>query len=219
MRQHLSRTIAAVGTTVLAVGLAAACTSGNDHSGGMNPSMPGMSNGSMMASAPSAAFNATDARFATDMITHHRQAIDMAQLAETRAGSQQVKDLAMKIKAAQDPEITTMSDWLRQWGQPVPSPMAGMPGMDHGMAGMDHGATMPGMMSDTEMTQLTGASGAAFDQLFLQLMVKHHQGAIEMAGTEQRQGQAAQAKQLASKIATDQATEITQMQALLATRS
>jgi len=130
----------------------------------------------------------------------------MAQLAEQRASNAQVKQLATRIKQAQDPEIATMSGWLRQWGQPVPSP-----GMDHG----DHGG--PGMMSDQEMSDLESASGTDFDRMFLQMMIRHHQGAVEMANTEQQQGQNPQAKQLAAKIASDQTAEINEMQDLLTT--
>lgn len=221
MDQRLARMFAVIGTTVITGAVLAACGGDGDH-GGMDSNRPGMSHGGTTSSASDAAFNGTDVKFATDMIAHHRQAIDMAQLAATRAGSQQVKDLAAKIKAAQDPEITTMSGWLRRWGQPVPSPMSSMPGMDHDMPGMDHdmpgmdhGSGMPGMMTDQEMAQLAAASGAAFDRLFLQLMIKHHQGAIEMATTVQRQGQNTEVKRLASKIATDQAGEVTQMQRML----
>jgi uncharacterized protein (DUF305 family) len=195
---------------------------GGQDDGGMDQDMPGMSHGSGSAAA-NAAFTDADVRFATDMIVHHQQAIVMAQAAFTRAGDAKVKELATKIAAAQSPEINTMSGWLTRWGKPLPSEPA-MPGMDHGsmpgtghssgMPGMDHGS-MPGLMSDQEMADLMAATGPAFDKLFLQLMIKHHQGAIEMAGTEQRQGKDAAARELAAKIAADQATEVTQMQDLL----
>ena len=69
-------------------------------------------------------FNATDVQFATDMIPHHRQAVDMAALADTHASSAEVKALAAKIRKAQEPEIATMSGWLTAWGEPVPTPGA-----------------------------------------------------------------------------------------------
>ena len=77
---------------------------------------------------------------------------------------------------------------------------------------------MPGMMSDTQMQQLTDATGADFDRLFLQLMIMHHQGAIEMADTEIAQGSNPAALALAESIKTSQTAEITEMQQLLATR-
>lgn len=84
-------------------------------------------------------FNDADATFATSMIPHHRQAVEMAELAERRAASPQVKALATKIKEAQDPEIQTMSEWLTSWGKPAPDDMTAM----------DMSGSMPGMMSLT----------------------------------------------------------------------
>ncbi|MEV0567300.1 DUF305 domain-containing protein [Dactylosporangium sp. NPDC050588] len=152
----------------------------------------------------SVAFNATDVQFATDMIPHHQQAVDMADLAATHASSPDVKALAAKIRKAQDPEIATMSAWLRSWGEPVPGPM-------HHEAG-DMGG-MPGMLTDTELRQLAAATGPAFDTRFLTLMIKHHEGAIETAKTAQDQGSAV--KHLAAEIATTQTAELAEMKTLL----
>lgn len=207
MRLVSARRLAIAGTALFAAVLLAGC-GGNDHSGANHDD----ESPTVSTSASGATFNDTDVRFAADMITHHRQAITMAQAAATRASDPRVKELAGRIEAAQDPEISTMSGWLNGWKQPVPSAEAGMPNM----SGMDHGGHMPGMMSDQEMSGLMAAKGAAFDKLFLQLMIRHHQGAIEMAGTAQAQGQDPQAKQLAAKIAADQRAEIAKMQAILA---
>jgi uncharacterized protein (DUF305 family) len=151
-------------------------------------------------------FNATDVQFATDMIPHHRQAVDMATLADTHASSAEVKALAAKIRKAQEPEIATMSGWLTAWGEPVPSPGA----MHHDPGDM---GGMPGMLTDTELRQLGAATGPAFDKLFLTLMIKHHEGAVETATTAQSQGSAV--KQLAGSIVTSQTAEIAEMKALL----
>jgi uncharacterized protein (DUF305 family) len=142
-------------------------------------SMDGMEHGSgptaMTSSTPSGDvagdFNDADVTFATDMIPHHRQAVEMAELAETRADAAEVKELATKIKGAQDPEIQVMSGWLTAWGKPVPDRMGG-----HDMNG-----SMPGMMSSDDMDALMDAAGADFDQMFLTMMIPHHQGAVEMA--------------------------------------
>jgi uncharacterized protein (DUF305 family) len=158
------------------------------------------------AAASAGTFNATDVQFATDMIPHHRQAVDMAALADSKASSAEVKALAAKIRKAQEPEIATMSAWLTTWGEPVPGP-----GSMHHDAG-DMGG-MPGMLTNTELRQLAGASGAAFDQLFLTLMIKHHEGAVETATTAQSQGIAVQ--QFAGEIVKSQTAEITEMKALL----
>jgi uncharacterized protein (DUF305 family) len=151
-------------------------------------------------------FNATDVQFATDMIPHHRQAVDMATLADTHASSAEVKASAAKIRKEQEPEIATMSGWLTAWGEPVPSPGA----MHHDPGDM---GGMPGMLTDTELRQLGAATGPAFDKLFLTLMIKHHEGAVETATTAQSQGSAV--KQLAGAIVTSQTAEIAEMKALL----
>jgi uncharacterized protein (DUF305 family) len=156
--------------------------------------------------------NASDVDFATQMIGHHRQAVDMADLAATRAKSSDVKTLAAKIKGAQGPEISTMSEWLSSWGEDVPMEMGddmeGMP-MSSGMN------DMPGMMSSEDMSGLKKASGAEFDTMFLTMMVTHHQGAIAMAQNEKSKGAYGPAKSLADSVITDQTAEITQMNTLL----
>src|SRR3569833_236473 len=100
------------------------------------------------------------------MIGHHRQAVQMAAMAEGRASGPGVKELAAKIKDAQQPEIDTMNEWLTAWGKPAPMPGTSM---TPGMPGMDHGA-MPGMMSAEDMSKLMSAKGAAFDKQFLPLL-------------------------------------------------
>ncbi|MEV0133262.1 DUF305 domain-containing protein [Dactylosporangium sp. NPDC050688] len=197
---------AAVATGVLSLALlAGGCgNSGMDHGA--------MGNGSPTPAATSTStstFNATDVMFATDMIPHHRQALDMAEAAQSKAVTPEVKALAGRIAKAQEPEIATMSGWLTAWGEPVPSPGA----MHHDMGDMGQ---MPGMMTDQEMHDLSKAMGKDFDTMFLRMMIKHHQGAVEMAKTEQAQGQDPAAKQLAAKIAADQTAEITEMQGMLA---
>jgi uncharacterized protein (DUF305 family) len=193
-----------------------------------------MSGSAVMAPAASAEHNAADLAFAQQMIVHHQGAVEMAELALNRAADQQVKDLAARIKAAQAPEIEQMTGWLTLWGATMPGSTAasttadGMGGMDHGgMSGTDtsgetssgasSGMAMPGMMSDTQMQQLTAATGADFDRLFLQLMIMHHQGAVEMADTEIAQGSNPAALALAESIKTSQTAEIAEMQQLLQT--
>lgn len=151
-------------------------------------------------------FNKADVRFTRSMIPHHEQAVEMARLADMHASTPAVKELAKQIESAQGPEIKTMKGWLRDWGK---SESAGS------MSDMDHGSSMPGMMSGSEMSGLGRATGAAFDTMFLTMMVAHHTGAIEMAKTEQSQGRSAKAKALAQKIEAAQTTEIAQMRKLL----
>jgi len=159
-------------------------------------------------SSASAQFNDADVKFAQSMIPHHEQAVMMAKMARSQASSAEVKDLAAKIEAAQGPEITTMSGWLKAWGEDVPSG-SDMGGMDHGSDGMD------GMMSDDDMMSLDSSTGTGFDQMFLTMMIKHHEGAIEMAKTEQVDGESKDAVALAKKIESDQRAEIAVMKDLL----
>ncbi|MFI5894888.1 DUF305 domain-containing protein [Actinoplanes sp. NPDC051513] len=203
------------GAAVIAALVLSAC-GGNDSS---SSSGSGMGHGSGMATSTPAAsasagavFNDADVMFAQMMIAHHRQAIEMASLADTRAASSAVKALAAKIKQAQQPEIDTMNEWLTAWGKPAPMPSMSGGGMD--MGDMGHGP-MPGAMSDADMNKLAAAKGAAFDKQFLTMMISHHEGAITMAKLETAQGSNPDAKALAEKIITDQQAEITEMQGLL----
>jgi len=151
------------------------------------------------SSAPAGDHNAADVAFATDMIPHHRQAVEMAGFA-----SPEVKALAQQIQGAQDPEIATMTGWLTAWNVPVPAAGHGM----HGMGGT-------GMMSEQDMTRLQTLSGSAFDREFLTMMTAHHNGAIEMADTELAQGSYPPAKALATSIKNSQTAEVQRMKDLL----
>ncbi|WP_283133135.1 DUF305 domain-containing protein [Rhizohabitans arisaemae] len=192
-----------------ALTLLAAC--GGSDTGTHSPSGHSGAQSSAAASpstsAPAAAFNEADVMFAQMMIPHHRQAVEMADLAATRASDKEVKDLAAKIKAAQDPEIVTLTGWLTSWGKPVPA---------EGDAG-GHGAHggMPGMMTPEDLAKLAAAKGTAFDKLFAEQMIAHHNGAIEMARTEVAQGANPEAKALAATIGSTQQTEVDQLKKIL----
>ena len=174
---------------------------------------------SSSSSASSQSFNQADVKFVRAMIPHHRQAIEMAQLAEKRAADPQVEKLAEQIEAAQAPEIKTMQGWLKSWGQPMKTNQGGSGSMDHGGSGsMDHGGSvggMAGMMATGDMKQLRTAKGAAFDEAFLTMMIEHHKGAIDMASTEEQQGRNREAVALAERIQQDQSAEIELMANLL----
>ncbi|MCZ1012386.1 DUF305 domain-containing protein [Streptomyces lydicus] len=168
------------------------------------------------AQDPAGTPNAADVAFAKGMIPHHRQAVEMADLAVTRAASPRVRELAEKIKKAQAPEIKTMSGWLTAWGEQVPEEM---PGMDHSahsthseMPGMKG---MKGMQGMKEMDALKKKSGSDFDASFLEMMIGHHRGAVQMAGTEKDKGAYGRAKTLAAGIIKAQNAEIAQMNKLL----
>ena len=156
-------------------------------------------------------FNDADVAFATDMIPHHQQAVQMAEVAADRAGSDQVRQLAEDIEAAQGPEIDTMTGWLEDWGQGTPSGS-----MDHGDMGHgDASGGMPGMMTADQMNMLEDAEGEPFDRMFLEMMIQHHEGAIDMARTEQANGENPDAIALAEQVETDQEAEIATMKRLL----
>ncbi|GAA2429894.1 DUF305 domain-containing protein [Actinomadura vinacea] len=200
----MKRTIPLIIAPALALTLAA-CGGDHDSGGG---SMPGHSMST--SAAPSAGqqagqHNEQDVMFAQMMIPHHQQALEMAQQAKTKATMPEVKKLAADIEKAQDPEIKQMTAWLKSWGASVPSP---------GMSGMDHGG-MEGMMSEEDMGKLGKLSGMAYDKAFLEMMIKHHQGAVSMAKKEQASGQFPAAKAMAGSIITSQNAEIATMQGML----
>jgi uncharacterized protein (DUF305 family) len=164
--------------------------------------------------------NDADVAFATDMIQHHAQALSMVDLTVTRSLDPEVQQLAEDIRAAQGPEIETMSDWLQDWDEEVPATMrdhsnAGhdMEGMGDSMEGMD--SDMPGMMSGEDFDELENASDADFQDLWLEMMVEHHEGAVEMAEDQQDDGQFRPAVELAGTVVETQTAEIERMQELL----
>lgn len=163
------------------------------------------------ADSGTAKFNEADAKFARDMIPHHEQAVQMAQLADGRVKSAEVKQLARDIEAAQAPEIDQMRGWLESWGEDVPSDS-----VDHGDMGHDSPSEMPGMMDADELDTLEQTRGAEWDRMFLTRMIEHHEGAIEMARTERAAGENPDALALAEKVEKDQQAEISEMKSLLA---
>ena len=114
-------------------------------------------------------------------------------------------DLAARIQGAQDPEIELMTEWLTGWGQPIQMDMSDGHSMDD----------MEGMMSAEQMDALAAATGAEFDQLWLEMMIEHHTGAISMADTVKADGSNPDVLALADQIITAQRAEIEEMQQLL----
>lgn len=203
---HLTtRRAVVVGVSALAAVALSACSSDSDGS------MPGMNHGSESMSSSTAGSASSgqegDVVFAQMMIPHHQQAVEMADLAldDSSGASAKVQALAKDIKAAQGPEIKTMQGWLEQWGAEPASK-----GMGHG--GMDHG---DGMMSESEMTDLESATGEKFDQMWLTMMIKHHQGAVTMAKDVQSTTSNSEVKTMAADIIEAQNREITTMKDLL----
>ena len=159
-------------------------------------------------------YSADDARFMQDMIPHHHQALQMAELVAERTNRPELLDVAGRINVSQSDEIAFMQQWLRDRGERVPDLTA------HHAMHMSH--TMAGMASPQQMADLAAANGTAFDRLFLQLMITHHEGALTMVEELLEQPGAAYDPVLfefTNDVVNDQSAEIERMNALLVTLS
>lgn len=152
-----------------------------------------------------AGFNDADIAFVTGMIPHHQQAVELSALVPQHSHNPDVTALASGIAAAQQPEIETMKVLRVQWREGAPEP-------EHGPGSHP---PMPGMVDDATMAKLKSLNGADFDKLWLQSMIGHHKGAIEMARTELAGGANADAKRIAQGIADTQQAEIDRMNRML----
>ena len=203
------RKTSAIAAIVLGLSLTlSAC--GSDDTGGTNTS----------AEVSTTEHNDADVAFATDMIQHHAQALSMVDLTMGRDLDPEVQALADDIRAAQAPEIESMSDWLQEWGEDVPETVRDHANSGHDMEDMEGGdmemdSEMPGMMSAEDMQALEDAPDSEFQGMWLEMMVEHHEGAVEMAETEISDGQYKPAVDLAENIVESQTAEIEMMQGLL----
>ena len=194
----------------LAASLALAGCSTGTGPGSTGTSTTGAESSSTSAPASSSAaeHNAADVMFAQMMIPHHAQAVEMSEMMLAKKDiPADVTTLATKIKAAQGPEIETMTGWLTSWNEPTQAP-TGHDMSTHSTGGMNGMNGMNGMMSDADMKELAA-------KLFLTQMITHHQGAIMMAKTETTGGKNPDAVGLSKAIVTAQEAEIQEMQALL----
>lgn len=152
--------------------------------------------------APAGAGTAADVMFAQMMIPHHEQALEMSGIVLAKDGlDPEVVVLAEEIQAAQGPEIAQLEAWLEEWDAPREMPDGG-----HGMSGM---------LSDDELAALETADAATASQLFLEQMIEHHEGAVDMAEQEIGSGSHEGAIEMAEAIVATQTAEIERMQALL----
>jgi uncharacterized protein (DUF305 family) len=203
--------------TLLLAASAGGCHSA--HAGGspqiVQPGAPGQS--TRVISAEKATdlsrvqFTAADVRFMQGMIGHHAQALEMAALLPERTRRDDMRLLAKRIDVSQADEIQMMQRWLEARGQQVPGPHA------HHAPGAP---LMPGMLTPDEMSRLAEARGDAFDRLFLELMIKHHEGALTMVKelySSAGAGQESEINAFASDVDADQRMEIDRMRGMLMT--
>ncbi|OYX52871.1 hypothetical protein B7Y92_04565 [Candidatus Saccharibacteria bacterium 32-50-13] len=142
-----------------------------------------------------------DRNFIANMIAHHEGAVTMAQLALTNAKHQELKDMANDIISAQNGEISQMKSWQQAWGYPSSS-SDNM--MDHSAMGMMD--EMAGMENE-----LKGKTGDEFDKAFIEQMIMHHQGALDMAAPGEKNAEHQEVKDLSKAIVSAQTKEIQQM--------
>jgi uncharacterized protein (DUF305 family) len=193
---RLAAVLAAAAATLFLSSCSSPASDGHtDHKGSDQPVITGQPAG----------YNADDVAFATNMIPHHQQAVELSALVPDRSTNAELVGLAQQISGGQQPEIDVMKVFLVQWNE--------NPDASSGQGG--HGSTMAGMVDAATMTKLESLSGAEFDKLWLESMISHHQGAIEMAKAEIANGDNVDAKALANKIVAAQEAEIGQMKQML----
>ena len=199
MRYAVAAAVAATAT------LLTACSDGDAANHSMGAGSPSSSTAGSAGTPASGPHNQADVDFATGMVPHHGQALVMADMALRHGGSAEFVALATAIKQAQKPEIDQMGGWLAGWGQPRPHSTV----MHHG------GSNSMGMMSDEDMARLEQSTGGTFEEMWLEGMITHHQGAVNMSKTHLDQGSNPEAKALAQRIVDAQTTEIATMRAML----
>ncbi|MGW2047237.1 DUF305 domain-containing protein [Streptomyces sp. NPDC001858] len=218
----LVRRVPLVSASLLLALALAGCDSGSDTGSGaakgpsasgpsvIAPGKPGEANRTLSAQdaaeqrADDDTPNSADVSYAQLMIEHHAQALEMTELVPDRAESGDVERLALRISAAQKPEIEAMKGWLTAHGKKTTSEEH-----DH-----EH-ASMPGMATEAQLTKLRAAHGKAFDALFLTLMITHHEGALTMATDVKAQGNNVQVEEMADDVIAQQTSEITRMRGML----
>ncbi|MFI6369932.1 DUF305 domain-containing protein [Streptomyces sp. NPDC050546] len=207
--------VVTTGLVALAVLAAGGCDSGPDRKPAaadgpavIAPGEPGEANRTLSAEEAAEqnpendSPNAADVSYARMMIEHHAQALMMTELAPKRAESKDVKRIAERVAAGQEPEIEAMKGWLKSYGKPL-------------KAERHEHAAMPGMATEAQLKKLRAAEGKAFDHLFLSLMTTHHQGAITMATDVKGQGNNIRVEEMADEVIAQQTSEITRMRDML----
>jgi len=196
-------TAAALFLTLTSAGLAGC--GGDDASGGTPAAEHTAANGDV--------YNDADVEFATEMIPHHADALVMVDMTQGRRLSPEFARLTEDIREAQAPEIELMADWLTDWGEEVPETSRDHVNSHMGDGDMGMGDGM-GMDPD-DLAELRDSGANMFETMWMQMMIEHHEGAIEMAETEQADGLFPDAIALAESIETSQTAEIELMEELI----
>ncbi len=163
------------------------------------------------------AYTAADVRFVQRMIAHHEQALAMTALVPTRTGRSDIRLLAERIEISQRSEIALMRNWLRRRGEAVPDPAAHDAPHDAPPGAAADSARMPGMLTSLEMERLAAAEGAEFERLFLELMIRHHEGALTMVAdlfAAPGAGEEPEIFNIAADVDADQRAEIRRLRAM-----
>ncbi|MBS1817315.1 MAG: DUF305 domain-containing protein [Acidobacteria bacterium] len=217
---HIVRLTHLIGAAVVVVGLVGCRTAQVPHAQQqpaasppiVQPGAPGQASREIDAAQAvdlsKVRFTSADVEFMQGMIGHHAQAVEMVELLKTHAGHPEMQALGKRIELSQTDEIKMMQEWLVARGQLAPDQFAHH--HEHMM--------MPGMLTPEQMQQLAAANGDAFDRLFLQGMIQHHQGAITMVDDLMKQPGAAQESEIygfVSDVVADQSAEIERMQGML----
>lgn len=173
--------------------------------------------GRVTAEPPTPASNSIDAGFARDMQRHHAQAVEMSMIIREQSSDPEVRTMAYDIALTQQHQVGQMFAWLRDWGLPqvtAAEPMSWMPeGSGHTGMAMDDGR-MPGMASPEAIERLRNLTGEEADQLYLRLMIEHHQAGIMMAEAALA-ASTGTVRSFAEKTIAAQASEIDVMQQML----
>lgn len=208
-----------IGTAaLLALGLSACTTSDSDAPEPTSPVVqlgaPGEPNRTMSPGEASGveapAHTEADVEFMRMMILHHDQALTMTGYVEERTTDRDVRLLAERMRISQEDEMDVMAGWLQERGTPLRDEHAGHEAHD-----------MPGMLTEEQLERLEAADGVEFERLFLEYMIRHHEGALEMVADLWAAGGGAEPNigQFARHVEGDQGIEITRMQEMLAERS
>ena len=152
-------------------------------------------------------YSEADVRFLQGMIAHHAQALVMTELVPARTENESLRRLAGRIEVSQKDEIALMDGWLERRGETGPE-------------GHHHAPLMPGMLTEEELARLAAATGDEFDPLFLEFMIRHHEGALVMVADlfASGGGEEAEIFQLASHVDADQRAEVARMRDMLNSR-